>query len=102
MKNYREACAWVFVMAKPMGWKVGPVVIDVEYRSHRGTGLYLALDVGNAMASIKPLVDGMVDAGIVGNDSKHWLSWGSMRILTTEREVERAGGPGVFVTVTRT
>jgi hypothetical protein len=81
-------------------WKPESVVIDVEYRACRGAGGYHAYDAGNAIASLKAGIDGLVDAGIAKNDSKARLSWGEFTLLTTQREVKRSGKPpGITVTV---
>lgn len=70
-----------------------PVIVSAIYRS--GTGAYRPRDIQNAIGSLKAHIDGMVDAGIVPNDSFNWVSWGAVEIvrcITGER-------PGVRITV---
>lgn len=101
MKGYRDACAWAFVASKPIGWKAGPVVLDIEYRVHRGIAGYKPKDEDNARSALKNAVDGGRDAGIFFSDSHRNVRYGKFGLITTQRDVERAGGPGVFVTVRR-
>lgn len=101
MKQYRDACAWAFIAAKPLGWKVGPVAVDVEFRSHRATGRYHPRDIDNAISSTKQIWDGAKDAGVLLSDAKRNFEIADFKLYTTEREVTKAGGPGVFVTVRR-
>lgn len=95
VKQYRVACAWAFAAAKPLGWKVAPVEIDVIYRHNKNSTGYRPRDVQNGIASCKATIDGMVDAGVIPNDSARWLKWGSFEIISRfdgERE-------GVYITV---
>jgi crossover junction endodeoxyribonuclease RusA len=98
-KAYRIACAWAFKCAMPTGWKPVPVEIDIEYRAHKGCGGYRPLDPDNAAASCKSAIDAMKDAGVIVNDSRKFLHWTRFSLLTTRPEVDKAGGPGVFITV---
>lgn len=98
-KAYRAACALAFRVARPRDWKACPVVIDIEYRAHRWCGGYHPKDPDNAISSLKGNFDAMKDAGIVRSDARAQLQWGSFKFLTTKRDVEKAGGPGVFITV---
>lgn len=98
-KAYRTACAWALSFAKPRGWKPVPVEIEIEYRHHKGCGGYRPKDEDNAAASVKAAQDAMKDAGIIANDSRKFLHWTKFSLLTTKPEVDKAGGPGVFITV---
>ena len=98
-KAYREACGWIFTQAKPAGWQVGPVEIDVEYRHTMASTGYRPMDLQNAMASLKSLCDSMADAGIIPCDTKKWLAWGRFNLIT--KKLTDGVGEGVFVTVRR-
>jgi hypothetical protein len=99
VKKYREACAWTFLQQRPAfwPWPHAPVTIEVEYRHNRKSRGYKPRDTANAMSAIKALVDGMVDADIVPDDSARWLSWGGFRLFTTADEHQE----GVYVRIHR-
>lgn len=90
----------MFLNAKPGWWAPVPVVLMVAYRMRPGGGKRLGYrphDVQNAIAALKASIDGMVDAGIVPNDSARWVSWGEVQIQSVVPG-DRLG-EGVFVTV---
>lgn len=89
----REAWYW-FRNAMPKHWFPVPITLDVVYRCPRQARGYKPKDVQNAIGALKASIDGMVDAGVVPDDSAEWVSWGSCRI-------ERAGQSGVSITVKR-
>lgn len=92
-KRYREDCMLLTLAAKPKGWEgAHPIEIDVVYRGFRGCGRYAARDCQNAVASMKGLVDGIVDAGVIPSDSAKWLSWGTFRLTTTVKEAGNRAG----------
>lgn len=100
MRLYREDCAWSAVAHGFGALLFESAVISVEYRAYRGVSGYHALDVGNAMAATKPLIDALVDARILVNDSAKRLKWDEFTLRTTKRECARDGrNPGVTVTV---
>lgn len=70
----------------------------MTYRAFRGCPGYHAFDVQNAIAALKPAIDGMNDAGLIPSDSNAWLAWGPFTLLTTKREAKTAG---VTITVRR-
>jgi crossover junction endodeoxyribonuclease RusA len=94
-KAYRYVCGLIARAAKPKEWDACAVAFQVEYRCSRGCDGYMALDVANAMAAIKPLPDGFVDAGIAPNDSKKWLQWDQFNLVTRKHPK----GDGVTVIV---
>lgn len=99
-KKYREGCAWAYVAARPRTWVVPmQVVVDLEYRAHRGCGGYHPKDRDNAIAACKAILDALKDARVIGSDAKDRLELGVFKLMTTAREVIRAGGPGVTVIV---
>lgn len=102
MKAYRLACFAAFKeqhrhlrLSEPQR-----VRIDVEYRCHKGADGYQPRDHDNCAGSLKAGIDGLVDARAIWLDSRKWLTWGEVRLLTTAKEVEATGKPaGVTVTV---
>jgi len=73
--------------------------IDVEYR-HTGSkkhrdGHYRPRDIANAIAALKPVYDGIVDAGIIPDDSYDHMELGPHRIV----RVERYEDEGLAVTI---
>ena len=72
--------------------------VGVEYRitsQRRRDGSYRPRDLGNALAALKPLFDGIVDAGIVPDDSVRYMELGETRIVKVERYEDEC----LFVTV---
>jgi Holliday junction resolvase RusA-like endonuclease len=94
-KAYREACAWIFLHAKPKNWRMAPIVIEVEYRCSRGAKGYRPADIQNAISSLKSACDSLQDASVIPNDSKAWLTWGEFTLITRKCDE----GDGVTVTV---
>lgn len=58
--------------------------------SSRGDGCYRPGDPDNAAAAAKPLIDGLVDAGLIEDDCWRWLELGAVT-------AEEGGDPGVAV-----
>ena len=101
-KAYRTACGWRFRQSKPRKWKPTPCEISLEYRCCKGASGYVAKDLQNAISACKALVDGMVDADIVANDSNVHLTWGTVDLVTRKDDPRwQAKGDGVTVTVRR-
>lgn len=99
-KQHRHDCYLVMLGAKPKGWEGNsPIELDFVYRAFRGCGGAVFRDCTNALSACKALIDGIVDAGVVPNDSKRWLSIGHFKLMTTAREAKNC--PGVFVRVRR-
>lgn len=82
----------------PNGWKPAPIEIAVQYRWGPSAQGYRPRDVQNAIAALKPMIDGMVDAGIIPDDSAKWLSWGRVQIV----RCALGDVPGVRITVAKT
>lgn len=64
-----------------------PIQISMVF--HCGPSLdnrhYRPLDIANAIAAMKPMVDGFVDAGLVPSDSHRWVSWGTVVLNRTKQ-----------------
>ena len=102
VKGYREVAAWE--IRRAYGFRrravLPHVTIDVQYRCPHGAAGYVAYDEQNAIAALKSALDGLADAGIVKSDSKKYVSWGSIELVTTARELARLGKTeGVTITV---
>jgi len=78
--------------AATAGWRGDrPVRMSLTFRLRGGAdGHYRPGDPDNALAACKPLLDGLVDAGVIVDDSWLWLEIGSIRC-------DRDAGPGVLV-----
>jgi Holliday junction resolvase RusA-like endonuclease len=96
-RSYRRTCGVLFRQAMPVGWLAGPVEIDMEYRCSKGAVGYVARDLQNVIAAMKAGIDALVDAGIAPNDSKKYLAWGHVSLITTKS----AKADGVTITVRR-
>jgi predicted metal-dependent phosphoesterase TrpH len=88
--EYRMIARSCFKRDKPAGWAASHVELEMHYYCTKASRGYRPKDVQNALAAIKAAVDGMVDAGVVANDSKKFVSWGRLRLLTTAKEVAAA------------
>lgn len=59
-----------------------PITIYSEF--HYGKTIdqrYRPKDKANAIGAIKPYIDGLVDAGLVPDDTHEWVSWGRVDIF---------------------
>lgn len=92
IKDERRRAAWHFRIARPAGWIPQAVRLEIVYRCPFGSVGYCPRDTQNAIGALKAAIDGMVDAGIVPDDSARWVTWGEFRLV-------RDGEPGVHVTV---
>ncbi len=95
MKIWREAAKWACREAYGKSDMLGvfkPVRIHVRflYRVHR------TRDVANLIASLKPVIDGMVDARMLRDDGPTWLPGGP----SVEEVVNPRGKVGIEVTIT--
>lgn len=88
--EYRMIARGCFKRDMPRGWSANQVELTMEYFCTRASRGYRPLDVMNALASIKAAVDGMVDAGVVPDDSKKFVSWGRLRLHTTAKSLAAA------------
>lgn len=100
VRSYRKTCGVWFLKAKPAGWKPCKVAIEVEYRCPRGADGYVAFDVQNAIAALKPGLDAMADVGIVPSDSHEFVQWGAVRLIT-QAAAMKGKTPGVTLTIRR-
>jgi crossover junction endodeoxyribonuclease RusA len=94
-KAARKSAWYWFLRALPKGWKYTPVCLDIAYHCPVSSVGYRPRDVQNAIAALKPSIDGMVDAGVVPDDSAKWVQFGRIA-LTNKRNGEK---PGVTITV---
>jgi hypothetical protein len=58
---------------------------------------YFPRDEDNAIASLKAAIDGLVDAGVIANDSRNYMEFGAVKLL--RREQEHKGKRCVVLTV---
>lgn len=92
-RKYRLDCYRAALAARPKGWEgTHPIELDVLYKAFRGCGGYAPKDLTNAIHSLKPAFDGIVDAGVMPSDAKRWLSLGSVNLITTAREAKNCAG----------
>jgi len=96
-KGARKLAWYWFQRCKPAKWEPVPIVLTVLYRYGPGQDGYRPRDVQNAIASLKPSIDGMVDAGIVPDDSAQWVQWGGVQLV----KCIKGETPVVRVTITR-
>jgi crossover junction endodeoxyribonuclease RusA len=94
-KVARKQSWYWFQRHKPRKWKVGPIILEIEYRYGIGMRDYKPRDVQNAIAALKPCLDGMVDAGVVPDDSHEWVNFGRVRIVKCIQGEQ----PAVVITV---
>lgn len=47
---------------------------------------YIPNDIGNAWASLKAAIDGLVDAKVIPDDSHKWLTYGECKLFRTAKE----------------
>lgn len=86
IKRYRQTCWALALQASPPGWARGSVEIDMHYRCSRNAVGYVAKDTANALAAMKAGIDGLIDAHVAIDDSKHYLTWGALSLLTTKSD----------------
>lgn len=77
----RKSSWYWFQRSLPKAWRHAPVLLDVIYRYATLQSGYRPRDVQNAIAALKPAIDGMVDAGVVPDDSWEWVQWGRVQIV---------------------
>ena len=94
-KGYRKLCQIIGLQSRPPRW-LADCKMHVSYtfgiKGARTLGLYCPRDVSNALAAFKAGQDGLVDAGILVDDSAKWMELGTVTIDATV-------GPFVRVTV---
>lgn len=92
VKAARRVAWYWFRRVLPLDWQQQPVTLDVIYRCPGRSEGYRPRDIQNAIGALKPMVDGMVDANVVPDDSAEWVQWGRVSI-------SKVGLPGILVTV---
>lgn len=93
--SHRFDCGVLAKAQLPREWKPRAVTIDMEYRCSRGSHGAVVKDRQNAISATKALCDGLVDAGLIPNDTKRWLDWGAVTLITRKC----AKGDGITITV---
>ncbi len=97
--EYRETVSWLAKAAMlQTNWPVAvawPRQVDLLFgiKGARKEGRYQPRDESNALSAFKAGFDGMVDAGVVRDDSRRWMHLGETRITAED-------GPWVRITVT--
>jgi hypothetical protein len=111
-KRYRaEAQLEAMIIKQKAGAFTGPVVVSHtwylapnNYEKAMGKDTpkkfrtYKPRDEGNAIAALKPAIDGIVDSGLIIDDRASLLRWGDFNRLSTFRET--GGKCGVIITIT--
>lgn len=88
--EYRMIAKGCFNRDKPPGWHAEAVVIELDYYCCRESQGYRPRDVSNALSSVKAAIDGMVDAGVVANDSAKYVQWAGIRLHSTSEALDIA------------
>ena len=97
-REYRQVVGWsAKAMAVAERWPVAVCGVNrvsllFGVKGARRAGLYAPRDQANAVAAFKAGFDGMVDAGLLVDDSSRYMELGSVRI-------DPCCGPAVVVTV---
>lgn len=95
---YREHCSYLFRQAAGKSWQPSRVRLSfVFWCGKTPDKRYRPLDCENALASVKPMIDGFVDAGMCKSDSYRWVTIGGIEIRRTVKDC--AGRAEVVVTV---
>jgi hypothetical protein len=74
IKRWREAAAWI--AKQDLGWKKKPRRVRLHWCIRRWQSLDHAQLHGTLC--LKAVEDGLVDAGIVPDDSPKWVEWGTV------------------------
>lgn len=97
VKEYREEAKVIAASAMLLAKWVAPLRVDIalEFGTKGGRKVrrYQPRDEQNAIAAAKSLIDGVVDAGVVADDSRHFVHFCGATINSND-------GPWVRVTVT--
>lgn len=90
VRTHKEECRrWVYGLLA--GWKMPDcrVVVDAEFycaRSVPADDRYRPHDEQNAWYSLKGAIDSLVEAGFIIDDTRKYLTLGTMRIYGTRKE----------------
>ena len=100
-RGAKELREWAFMaaMEKNAPMMQAPVrVSHTWYMAKRGPDdCYRPIDAGNAQASLKAAIDGLVDAKLIPGDNHKQLKWGECRLYRTAKE--HKGKCGVVLTL---
>ena len=100
-KAYREVCTAIMKEAK-IGLLPVPVTVDFDfYCCRKGDtfhSLYMPRDTDNALAALKVVIDSLVHAEIISDDSSRYLHLGCTRLRHTQ--AEHQGKTCLVVTLT--
>lgn len=107
-KWYREqGYLSVFGIHNNPEWEpIRPVRIDADFYMGADRGLitiarhasYRPLDIANAISSLKGAIDGLVDAGVVPDDSHKWVTWGEVHLYRTKKQHQGKSGVVLIIT----
>ncbi len=93
-RGYREECGWEARAAWARTTEPPAVkrIVSLMFGTKHPDGRYAPKDVPNAIYAASALFDGLVDAGMLVDDSHQWMQLGSVAIDSTR-------GPFVLVTI---
>lgn len=80
VKAWRYAAAWCAVQFAPRPWPASLVAVSLEVR---GAG---RRDPHNWFPTVKPIIDGLVDAGVWPDDTPQWVTTLEPRLVPVRRE----------------
>lgn len=75
-------------------WFMGKCRAEQSVSPLRSAKRYRPRDIANAIASLKAAIDGIVDAGVIGDDNHKVLQWGD---CTLHRDAKSHGGKSCVV-----
>lgn len=79
-----------------------PIRISATFYTFKCIGTddrYRPRDWDNAIRSLKPAVDGLVDGGLIPDDNHNYLSWGEVKIIPSVKHKDANGKPRVVLTI---
>jgi Holliday junction resolvase RusA-like endonuclease len=99
LEAYRDS---LFSTTGDYPWGSVPIRISATFYTHQSpltAGRYRPRDCDNALRSIKPVLDGIKDAGLVKDDGAKWVSIGEIKIISSKTDKLSNGEPRVVLTV---
>jgi len=86
-KEYRKYVGYICNGLPPINVKA-KITIKFYCGQHKFSNelFYRPRDIDNAIASLKPAIDGIVDAGILKDDSAEYLEYGEVNIYRKKAE----------------
>ena len=80
-KLFKNIYDQVFWQVKQAKWKgKGPIKISIERRSA------VRMDPDNLIGSLKPVIDGLVRAGVIPDDGEDDISFGTIKQVKSKRK----------------